>query len=173
MADEGMIVIEGYADLMAELKAMPPRYRRATTEVFRAQARAVVRQAGVYAPVGQASGRITSGRLATDVSIRIGQSYASITWNAPYAGVQEFAVDYLRRNRGTKPAIVAPRGTKKTYRQTGAVGSGYHEVHFRWEPPPRFIYKAWKQVRPKIEKELTQRFVAASTQSKWFEATAA
>jgi phage gpG-like protein len=171
MPDDSMIVLEGYSDLMAELKAMPPRYRRAITEVFREQGRQIVRRAGVYAPAGQASGRVTSGRLATDVSIRVNQTYASVTWNAPYAALQEFAVDYLRRNRGHKPAIVAPRGTKKTYSQTGMVGSGYHEVHFRWAPPPRFAYRAWRELRPQMEQKLLDAFVNAS--SKWFTATAA
>jgi phage gpG-like protein len=173
MADDSMVVIVGYSDLMAELKAMPPRYRRAVTGVFRDQARAIVRQAGVFAPAGQATGRTTSGRLATDVSIRVGQNYAAITWNAPYAGVQEFATDYLRRNPTHRPKVVAPRGMKKTYRQTGTVGSGYHEVHFRWAPPPRFIYRAWRTMRPRIETQVQERLIAASTESKWFEATAA
>jgi hypothetical protein len=60
---------------------------------------------------------------------------------------------------------------KKTYRQTGTVGGGYHEVHFRWTPPPRFAWKAWRQLRPKIEAQMTEAFINST--SPWFEAKAA
>jgi hypothetical protein len=76
MAEDAALVLDGYSELMAELKQMPPRYRRAVTGVFRAQAQQIVRQAAVYAPAGQASGRVTSGRLASDVSIRVGQNFS-------------------------------------------------------------------------------------------------
>lgn len=153
MADPGgrgeFVRIEGYSDFMAGLKDAPRRIELAARRSLRASATKVVTRAAVYAPRGK------TGKLASNTTIRIGRNRITIDWNEPYAGVQDWATDYLRRNRGTVPKVVAPRGVKKTYRTKGHVGAGYHVVHMRNVPaPPRFAFKARDELADQIGQEL-------------------
>lgn len=164
MANEAsFIVFEGYRELMDELKAAPSRYRRAVGEAFRVEARKVITRAAVYAPR-------RTGDLASKTRITVGMNMVTIEWTVAWAGVQEWAVDYLRANRGV--AGPAPRGTKTTYREKGHVGEGFHEVHMTGPAPPRFAYKAARELRPSIEQAIEASIVQALAASKWIDAVA-
>lgn len=142
-----MIRIDGYSEFMAGLKDAPRRVELAARRSLRASATKVVTRAAVYAPRGR------TGNLASNTTIRVGQNRITIDWNVPYAGVQDWAVDYLRANRGVEGP--AARGMKKTYRQKGHVGVGFHEVHMRNVPaPPRFAFKARAELADQIGQEL-------------------
>jgi hypothetical protein len=138
--------IDGYTDFMAGLKDAPRKIELAARRSIRASATKVVTRAAVYAPR-------KSGNLASNTTIRIGQKRVTIDWNEPYSGVQEFGTVYMRADRGVQGP--APRGTKKTYRQKGHVGAGFHEVHMvNVPPPPRFAFRARDELADQIGQDL-------------------
>lgn len=145
MASRGEFVrIDGYSDFMAGLRDSPRRIQVAVRGSMRESARKVVARAATYAPR-------RTGALAQQTKIVVGPNRITIEWTVPYAGVQDWGVKYLRRNRGTD--VTATRGIKKAYSQQKHVAGGYHEVNMDGNVP-RFAFRARDELADSIGEEL-------------------
>lgn len=147
-------VIEGLRELEAEMKAIDKRLVR---EISKANKAGGVRVAGVakaYAPE-------RTGKMKASIRPAAGADWFGARVTHPGAGVQEFAVDYIRRERGSVQVDTyhhrelrtgISRGLKKYYKATGRTGGATEEVHMVnvKGPPPRFLFKALEAIGPSV-----------------------
>jgi hypothetical protein len=158
------IEIRGLRELRAELKALETKAPREVTAALRVGAVQVAARANELAPRGR------TGRLAADGRPYATMRSAGVRYTLIYAPVQEFAVDWLRRNRGgTAKSGSVSRGEKGAHFGRGATVAGTNEVHYTKNgSPPRFAFKAVEQLGPRLIDETFERLVGILRAHGWF-----
>ena len=150
MADH--FVIDGLKELEAEMKDVDKHLLDGIRVATKEAAKVVA--AGVRPSVP-----VKTGKMAASVTPASGEAWFGARVNHPGAGVQEFATDYIRRQRGStqidhyhhrelKTGI--SRGLKRYYKATGKTTSATEEVHMVHVKgaPPRFLFKALEAIGP-------------------------
>lgn len=167
-------VIEGLKELEAEMKAVDKKLVSEITKANKSAAIIVANRARADAP--EKTGKMKAATRPTAGGLFFG---ARVTH--PGAGVQEFATDYIRRERGStqidayhhrelKTGI--SRGLKRYYKATGKTGGQTEEVHMVnvKGPPPRFLFKALEDLGPGLATGLVWgRIVGALQANGWWD----
>lgn len=142
MADQ--FTIDGLKELRAALRAAPQAAVSEITRAAKPAAQQVTARAVEFAPIKSGTLRGSAAPTATSRSF-------GVRFTAPYAGVQEFAVAYYRRTRGSGRGRVTA-GERRVAKTGGSAPSGSNEVHLQHVngPPPRFAYRAIEELGPKL-----------------------
>jgi len=147
-------VIDGLRELEAEMKAVDKKLVRDITKANKVGSVRVAGVAKAYAPE-------KTGKMKGSIRPAAGADWFGARVTHPGAGVQEFAVDYIRRERGSTQTDYyhhrelktgVSRGLKRYYKATGKTGGATEEVHMVnvKGPPPRFLFKALNNIGPAI-----------------------
>jgi hypothetical protein len=134
--------ITGLKELRAELRAAADASPREVTAALREGAKTVAARSNELAPQGKTGALKADGRpFATGTR-------AGVRYRLPYAGVQEFAVNWSRRNR---------------------TGKGTNEVHYtKGGPPPRFAYRSVDELGPGLLDATFERITNILRCHGWF-----
>jgi hypothetical protein len=136
-----VVTVEGLSDFMADLKRAPRRIQQDIRGAMRSIAQQVNSRAAGYAPN-------KSGALASNTTIRVGVNRVTITWNEPYAGVQEFATTYTRIRNGASQQVTLVNV---------------------YQPPPRFAYRALNELAPTLGDQFLTAVAKAAAAGGWFD----
>lgn len=151
--------VEGLDQLRAALRAAPDASAREVRKALRGGAVKVTARARQNAPK-------KSGRLAGSLRPFATQRSAGVRSTLIYAGVQEFAVDWVRSN--PRRGHAATRGEKLVGRAGGRSG-GTNTVHYNALPAtPRFATKAVEDLAPELMEETFDQLVAILHLHGWF-----
>jgi hypothetical protein len=133
--------ISGLRELRAELRAAADATPRELTAALREGAKTVTERSNQLAPE-------KNGALKADGRPFATATRAGVRYRLPYAGVQEYAVTWTRRNRS---------------------GKGTNEVRYtKLGPPPRFAHRAVEQEGPLLVEATFERLVAILRCHGWF-----
>lgn len=159
------IVVTGLKELRAELKALDKTAPREINAALREGAKVVTARAVQYAPEKDGDLRGSARPFSTARA-------AGVRFTVPYAGVQEFAVNWYRHNRGPKGSTrtggAMTKAQKKHLRDAGG-GGGVNEVHYTKNgPPPRFAYKAVEELAEGLMAATFERLVNILKCHGWF-----
>src|SRR5579872_6413755 len=139
------IKVDDFKAFWEDVRKTPRRTQAAVRKVFRTYARTVVNRAVADAPGNVA--RVASHTRTTESTKGV-----TITWTRPFAGVLEFAKTFARPTRGGGNATVHIPGTSARTIERGGSRMG---------DPPRFAYKAWAEIEPKVANDALDKVVDA------------